>query len=56
MKLPRIFSGKKTAKSPAADLENPYRPIYRSPRRVEDIRPRNENIKEKESQKKAGSR
>lgn len=56
MKLPRLFSGKKPAKSPAAALENPYRPIYHKPRRVEDIRPQREAAKEENNQKKAGSR
>lgn len=56
MKLPRLFSGKKPAKSPAADLENPYRPIYRKPRRVEDIRPQNGAAKEEKTEKKADPR
>lgn len=56
MKLPRLFSGKKPVKSPAAELENPYRPIYHKPRRVEDIRPQNRAAKEEKTEKKAGPR
>ena len=38
------------------DRENPYRPIYRKPRRVEDIRPAPEKKKDPKEEKKAGPR
>ena len=38
------------------DRDNPYRPIYRKPRRVEDIRPAPEDREKEKQEKKAGPR
>ncbi len=38
------------------DPENPYRPIYRKPRRVEDIRPAPKDGEKEKQEKNAGPR
>lgn len=42
MKLPdwlNRLGEKKKKPAPQSVMDNPYRPIYRKPRRVEDVRP-----------------